>query len=101
MNLCASTSSRDGQDEKTTKWFQASKSTRFFQGAKEEVERKGKNTATTTHHSKDPIDHYNIDGHFEDKCWKLHPKLNQKGRKNDSKKKNMLSIDLRNQVENN
>jgi hypothetical protein len=39
--LCASTISRDGQEERTTKWFQVERPPRHFQGGKEEVERKG------------------------------------------------------------
>jgi predicted sulfurtransferase len=37
----------------------------------------------------------------KDKCWKLHPKLNPKNWKKDAKKKNMLVMDLGNQIERN
>jgi hypothetical protein len=37
--------------------------------------------------------------HIEEKCWKLHPELNPKNRKKDAKKNNILTMDLRNQVE--
>jgi ribosome-binding ATPase YchF (GTP1/OBG family) len=37
--------------------------------------------------------------HIEEKCWKLHPELNLKNRKKDAKKNNILTMDLRNQVE--
>ena len=53
-------------------------------------EEKNKKTTTTTHQCKDPNDHcthYNIYGHVEEKCWKLHPKLNLKNGKKDTKKK--------------
>ena len=40
--------------------------------------------------------HYNIDGHTEEKCWKFHPELNLK-----NKKKNLITIDSSNQVERN
>jgi hypothetical protein len=43
---------------------------------------KGKDkTTTTTHWSKDPsnhCNHFNIDGYTEEKCWKLHSKINPK-----------------------
>ena len=55
----------------------------------------------TTHHYKDPSNHCNIDGHIEEKCWKLHLELNPKNKKKDNKKKNLMVIDSRNLVENN
>jgi hypothetical protein len=65
---------------------------------------KDKKTTTIAHQCKDPNDHCNhcnIDGHTEDKCWKLRLELNPKNHKKDAKKKNMLVVDSRNQVENN
>jgi hypothetical protein len=59
---------------------------------------KDKKTTTTTHQCKDLIshcNHCNIDGHIEEKCWRLHPELNQKNRK-DGKKKNLLATDSSN-----
>jgi hypothetical protein len=63
---------------------------------------KYKNTKTTTHHYKDPINHCNhckIYGHTEGKCWKLHPELNSNNRKKDTKKKSLPAIDSSNRVE--
>jgi hypothetical protein len=63
---------------------------------------KYKKTKTTTHQSKDPnnhCNHCNIDGHTEEKCWKLHPELNPKNCKKDGKKKNLLATYSSNQVE--
>jgi hypothetical protein len=63
---------------------------------------KDKKTTTTTHQCKDPNNHYNhcnIDGHTEEKCWKLHPELNLKKCKKEKKKKNVLATYLSNQVE--
>jgi hypothetical protein len=51
------------------------------------------------HQCKDPNNHCNIDGHTEDKCWKLHPKLNPMNHKKDAKKNNLLGMDSSNQVE--
>jgi hypothetical protein len=54
---------------------------------------------TTAHQCKDPnnhCNHCNIDGHIEDKCWKLHPELNPKNHKKDAKKKNLLAMDSSN-----
>jgi hypothetical protein len=69
------------------------------------VERKGQednNHCTSVQGSKQPlVNHCNIDGHIEDKCWKLHPELNPKNHKKDAKKKNMLAMDSSNQVERN
>jgi hypothetical protein len=67
------------------------------------VERgKGKKTTTNAHQYKDHsnhCNHCNIDGHTDEKCWKLHPKLNSKNCKKDVKKKNLLATDLSNHVE--
>jgi hypothetical protein len=66
------------------------------------VERKRKKMITTTHQCKDPnnhCNHYNIDGHIEDKCWKLHLELNPKNCKKDAKKKNLLAMDSSNLIE--
>jgi hypothetical protein len=41
----------------------------------------------------------NIDGHNEEKGWKLHLELNPKNCKKDRKKKNLLATDSSNQVE--
>jgi len=57
--------------------------------------------AATVQKYKDPRNHYNIDGHTEEKCWKSHPELNPKKKKKDNKKKNLMDIDSRNQVERN
>jgi hypothetical protein len=57
---------------------------------------------TIAHQCKDPINHFkhfNSDGKTKQKCWKLHLELNLKNRKKDAKKNNILSTDLRNQVE--
>jgi len=51
---------------------------------------------------KDPknhCNHCNIDGHIEEKCWKLHPTLNLKKHKEYAKKNNVLATGLRNHVE--
>ena len=53
----------------------------------------------TTHQCKGPSNHYNIDGHIEQMCWKLHPELNPKNKKKDNKKKNRMATNLSNQVE--
>jgi hypothetical protein len=63
---------------------------------------KDKNMSATTHHFKDPnnhCNHCNIDGHIEEKCWKLHPELNLNNREKDTKKKNLLAMDSSNQFE--
>eukprot|EP00253_Pinus_taeda_P034565 PITA_34565 len=60
---------------------------------------KDKKTTATTQQCKDPSNHCNIDGHTEEKCWKLHPELNSKNKKKDNKKKNLMAIDSSNQVE--
>jgi hypothetical protein len=65
---------------------------------------KDKKMTTTAHQCKDPsnhCNHCNIDGHTEEKCWKLHPELNPKNHKKDAKKKNLLATDSSNQVERN
>jgi len=65
-------------------------------------EGRDKNIETTEHQCKDPINHCNhcnIDGHTEEKCWKLHPELNLKNRKKDAKKKNLLATNSSKQVE--
>jgi hypothetical protein len=65
---------------------------------------KDKKMTTTTHQCKDPsnhCNHCNIDGHTEEKCWKLHPEMNPKNHKKDAKKKNLLAMDSSNQVERN
>ena len=65
---------------------------------------KEKKTISTAHKSTDPknhCNHCNINGHTKDKCWKLHPNLNPKSCKKDSKKKNLLSKDSSNQIESN
>jgi hypothetical protein len=57
---------------------------------------------TTAHHYKDPRNHYNhcnINGHTEEKCWKLHPELNPNNYKKDANKKKLLAMDSSNQVE--
>ena len=53
----------------------------------------------TTQQSNDPNNHSKIDIHIEEKCYRLHPKINRKNKKKDNKKKNAISIDSRNQVE--
>ena len=55
----------------------------------------------TTYQCKDPRNHCNIDGHTEEKCWMLYPKLNQKNKKKDNKKKNLIATDSSNHVERN
>jgi hypothetical protein len=40
-----------------------------------------------------------LDGHTEEKCWKLHLELNLKNCQKDAKKKNLLAMDLSNQVD--
>jgi hypothetical protein len=63
---------------------------------------KDKKTTGTIHQCKDPsnhCNHCNIDGHTEEKCWKLHPELNLKNRKKDAKKKNLLATNSSKQVE--
>jgi hypothetical protein len=55
----------------------------------------------TTHQCKNPknhCNHCNIDGHIEEKCWKLHPEMNLKNHKKDAKKNNLLVMDSSNQV---
>jgi hypothetical protein len=66
---------------------------------KKKLKIKDKKTISIAHQCKDPRNHCNrcnIDGHTEDKCWKLHPKMNPKNNKKDAKKKNLLDIDLSN-----
>jgi hypothetical protein len=91
--------------ERATKQFQVERASRSFQGGEEEVERgTDKNMTTTAHQCKDPSNHSNhcnIDGHTEEKCWKLHLELNMKNHKKDAKKKNLLITDTSNQVESN
>jgi hypothetical protein len=63
---------------------------------------KDKKTIAISHQIKDPSNHFNhyiIDGHTEEKCWKLHPELNLKNCKKDGKKKNIIATDSSNQVE--
>jgi hypothetical protein len=63
---------------------------------------KDKKMTATTHHCKDPNNHYNhcnIDGHTKDKHWKLHPELNPKIHKKDVKKNNLIGMNLSNKVE--
>ena len=63
-----------------------------------------KKNATTTHQCKDSkkhCSHCNIDGHIEDKCWKLHIELNPKNHKKDIAKKNLLAMDSSKEVESN
>lgn len=62
---------------------------------------KHKKMAATSHQCNDPSNHCNIDGHIEEKCWKLHPKLNLKNKKKYKKKKNFMAIDSSNHVESN
>jgi len=54
----------------------------------------------TAHQCKDDSNHYNhcnINGHTEYMCWKIYSNFNQDNCK-EAKKKNMLSMDLSNQV---
>ena len=63
-----------------------------------------KNKTTTTHWFKDPSNHFdpcNIYGKIEDKCWNIYLVLNTKKQKMEAKKKNMISMDSSNQVNNN
>jgi hypothetical protein len=51
------------------------------EGKKKWKKGKDKKTKTTAHQCRDPINHYNhfnIDVHTKEKCWKLHSKLNPK-----------------------
>jgi hypothetical protein len=62
------------------------------------------NTKVTTHKCKDPINqcnHFNIDAGTEEKYWKLHLELKSKNCKKDTKKKNLITMDLSNQVKRN
>ena len=71
---------------------------------KKKWKREGKKTTTTTHHCKGPNDHCNhcnIDGHTKGKCWKIHLEMNPKNYKKDVKKKNLLTMDVGNQVKSN
>jgi hypothetical protein len=62
-------------------------------------EGKDKKKTTTSQQCKNPINHCNIDGHTEEKCWKLHLELNLKNHKKEVKKNNILAIDSSNRVE--
>jgi hypothetical protein len=67
-----------------------------FKEGKKKWNGKRKKTTTIAHQCKDPNNHCNncnIDGHTLDKCWKLHPQLNPKNHKKDTKKKNLLMMD--------
>jgi hypothetical protein len=58
----------------------------------------------TAHQCKDPsnhCNHCNINGHIEEKCWKLHLELNPKNCKKDVKRMNLLATYSSNQVERN
>jgi len=58
---------------------------------------KDKNMTTTTPQCKDPSNHNNhcnINGHTDEKCWKLHLQLKLK-----NKKKNIMATNSRNQVQ--
>jgi len=53
-------------------------------GKKKQKGGKDKNTATIAHQCKDPsnhCNHYNIDGHTKEKCWKFHLDLKFKNKK--------------------
>ena len=57
---------------------------------------KDKTNTNTTHHCKDPKNHYNhcdINGYTKGECWKLHLELSPKNCMKDTKKKNTLDID--------
>jgi len=57
---------------------------------------------TIAHQYKDPsnnFNHFNIDGHIEEKCWKLHLDLNLKNYKKAGKKNNIIATDSSNQDE--
>ena len=69
------------------------------EGKKKQKGGKDKKTATIAHECKDPSNHCNIDGHTEEKCWKLHPELNPKKNKKHIKKNNLMATNSRNQVE--
>jgi hypothetical protein len=69
-----------------------------FQGRKKKWKGKEKKMKVIVHQCKDPSNHCkhcNINGHIEEKCWKLHSKLNHK---KDAKKKSLLAMDSSNQV---
>jgi hypothetical protein len=66
---------------------------------KKKWKRKDKKTTTGAYQCKDPsnqCNHCNIEGHTEEKCWKLHLELYPKKRKKDAKKKNLLAMDSSN-----
>jgi hypothetical protein len=51
---------------------------------------------STAHHCNDPRNHFNIEGHSEEKFWKLHAKLHLKNHRKKEKKNSLLAIDSRN-----
>jgi hypothetical protein len=68
------------------------------------VDRKGQednNHHTSVQVSKYHCNYCNIDGHTEDKCWKIHLEPNPINRKKDTKKKILLGMDSNNQEESN
>ena len=55
-------------------------------------------TATIDHQCKDLKKHCNINGHTEEKCWKIHLEMNPKNCKKDDKKKNHLPMNSSKEV---
>ena len=54
-----------------------------------------------THQGKNPsnhYNHYNINVHIEEKCWKFHLELNPKNKNKDNEKKNLMATYSSNQV---
>ena len=69
------------------------------EGKKKQKVGKDKKTTAIENQCKNPSNHCNIDGHTEEKCWKMHPELKPKNKKKDNKKKNLMATDSSNQVE--
>ena len=68
------------------------------EGKKKEKTVKDKIVRATTNH-KDPSNHCNIDGHTQEKCWKLDLELVTKNKNKDNKKKSLMATNSSNQVE--
>ena len=73
-------------------------------GGKKKWKGKDNKTIVTAHLCKDPknhCNHYDIDGHTEEKCWNLHLEFNPKNNNKDAKRKNLLATKSRKELESN